>query len=66
MINGNGDEYTPGKCYECRAGEHEDYSDDIEMCKITQHDGKSKHMNLCGYHRESNDFASVRVIPRAR
>ena len=34
--NSNGDEYTPGQCYECRAGEHEDEDDDIRSIIKTE------------------------------
>ena len=48
-INSNGDEYTPGKCFECRAGEHEDEDDDIKQCVVTG-DGTKKGY-LCNHHR---------------
>jgi hypothetical protein len=63
MINGNGDHYTPGRCYECKLGEHEDYSDDIKLCKVTDEDGHIKRINLCADHRYSNDFAEVQELP---
>jgi hypothetical protein len=49
--NSNGDEYTPGQCYECRGGEHEDYDDDIRMCVITAPGERPRRGHLCSEHR---------------
>ena len=51
--DGNGNEYTPGKCFECRKGEHEDFDNQIAMCRITDPDtGKQiTRGNLCGEHQ---------------
>jgi len=55
-IDANGKEYTPGKCYECRAGEHEDEDDDIMMCSVIDNiTGKVlKRVRLCAAHRFDN------------
>jgi hypothetical protein len=52
-VNGNGDEYTPGQCFECRAGEHEDEDDDIKMVTVINPDTKKiyRHGKLCRAHR---------------
>jgi hypothetical protein len=53
-IDSNGDYYKPGMCFECRAGEHEDIDDKIEMCKIINPDtGKMfKRGYLCSAHQD--------------
>jgi len=53
-INHEGREYTPGKCFACRARLHEDEDDDIEMCVIIDPDthklvGRGR---LCGAHQD--------------
>lgn len=57
-INGSGDEYTPGKCHECRVGEHDDEDDDVQSCKIVDdRTGKVlKRVNLCATHRFDNQW----------
>jgi hypothetical protein len=52
-IDGNDDYYKPGKCFECRAGEHEDNDDMIIMCSIIDpKTGKQiKRGRLCGEHQ---------------
>lgn len=49
----NGDEYTPGRCCECRAGQHEDYDDEIELCVVIDPDTKKIYRRgyLCEGHR---------------
>jgi hypothetical protein len=49
--NANGEEYTPGQCYECRNGEHEDYDDDVVMCVITAPGTRPRRGRLCSEHR---------------
>jgi hypothetical protein len=39
------------KCFECRAGEHDDEDDDIRMCLITLDGERARRGNLCGHHR---------------
>lgn len=39
------------KCYECRAGEHEDEDDDIKMCVVRCPGEKTRRGNLCAAHR---------------
>ena len=54
LTDANGNVYTPGRCFECRAGEHEDIDDEIEMCKIINPDtGKMfKRGYLCSAHQD--------------
>jgi len=51
--NSNGDEYTPGNCFECRGGEHEDYDDDIKMVVVIDPETKKiyRRGKMCGEHR---------------
>jgi phenylacetate-coenzyme A ligase PaaK-like adenylate-forming protein len=44
--NANGEQYTPGKCFECRKGEHEDYDDDVQHYDII--DPKTNKRINCG------------------
>jgi hypothetical protein len=40
------------KCYECRAGDHEDYDDDVAKVTVRDPDGgRPKVGFLCGEHR---------------
>ena len=38
LQNGNGEWYTPGRCIECREGEHEDYTEKVHKVKIIDPD----------------------------
>jgi phenylacetate-coenzyme A ligase PaaK-like adenylate-forming protein len=52
--NGNGDKYTPGKCFECRKSEHEDYDDQVQHCDIID-PATGKRINcgrLCAAHQD--------------
>ena len=54
MQNTNGEKYKPGQCAECKAGEHEDYDDDIKMCAVRDPDtNRVTRKKLCGEHREA-------------
>ena len=45
------------QCYECRAGEHENYDDDVCMTTVRDPDGEEKTRRgyLCGEHRTANE-----------
>lgn len=51
--NSNGEQYTPGKCFECRGGEHEDYDDDVQMVYIRDPSTKKviTRGRMCSEHR---------------
>ena len=52
MKNANGEEYNPGKCSECRGGEHEDYTEEGAIFKIYDAGGKYvKKAYLCEEHQ---------------
>ena len=51
MINSNGESYKPGKCSECRGGEHDDYTEKGSICTVLL-DGKYvKRLYLCEEHQ---------------
>lgn len=55
MENSNGEHYTPGKCMECREGEHEDYSESGMIVRVYDLDGKFVRRGyLCDDHIDSN------------
>jgi hypothetical protein len=53
-----GHHYIPGRCFECRAEEHNDYDNDIRVCSVKN--GHNKHIikkvRLCKTHREDGKF----------
>ena len=63
-INANWEPYTPGKCYECRIGEHDDYDDDVKLCKVTGERGYKTRVKLCRHHRHSSSFVDVQEVQK--
>ena len=62
--NSNGDLYSPGQCYECRAGEHEDEDNDIKMVMLYDDGVLLRKCKMCKTHREifEEDGYTVKVI----
>ena len=55
MKNSNGEEYTPGKCCECRSGEHEDLNKVFKCCVTDPETGREVIKHLCLDHMDVAD-----------
>jgi len=40
------------RCFECRAGDHDDYDDDVRVATVRDPEGgRPRRVSLCGEHR---------------